>query len=142
MISNEEIERIRARADAATEGPWSRVMALGSRWWTLGRVRDHQASPLTADADWDFAEAARTDVPRLCDELLSARKRIAELEIQSGSNDIDARRDVARIEELEDALQLILPMAKGYLSTHQCGSNKAYLDQAESALSGEGEDGK
>jgi hypothetical protein len=58
----DEIER---RWHAATPGRWSRVMALGSRWWTLGQIRSHTASPLTDDADWTFAEHAPEDTRRL-----------------------------------------------------------------------------
>lgn len=44
-----------------TPGPWFRIKALGSRWWTLGRIIDHTAEPLPEEnfeADWSLAEAA------------------------------------------------------------------------------------
>lgn len=41
-----------------TPGPWSRVIVLGSRFWTLGVIRDHAASPLESDEDWSLAIAA------------------------------------------------------------------------------------
>ncbi len=46
---------------AHTPGPWFRVKPLGARYWTLGRIRQHVASPLPVeneDADWKLAEAA------------------------------------------------------------------------------------
>lgn len=33
-------------------------MAIGARYWTLGKIRDHVASPLESEADWVLAEAA------------------------------------------------------------------------------------
>lgn len=44
-----------------TPGPWHRVMPMGGRHWTLGRIREHVASPLPVEneaADWALAEAA------------------------------------------------------------------------------------
>ena len=36
-----------------------------------------------------------------------------------------------RLAKLEDALLLILPLAKGYAAEHPVGSNQVYVDQAE-----------
>lgn len=33
-------------------------MPLGGRYWTLGKIENHQARPLENDADWRVAEAA------------------------------------------------------------------------------------
>lgn len=45
-------------------------------------------------------------------------------------------RDAAlvRVERLEDALQLVLPMAKGYAYAHDVGRNAEMCTQAESVL--------
>lgn len=46
----------------------------------------------------------------------------------------DAAPLLARVAELEAALRLVLPMAKGYAHTYPVGSNQAYCDQADAAL--------
>lgn len=72
-----DIDAIEARAEKATPGPWSRVKNLASRYWTLGRIVHHVAEPLEEDADWDFAEHAREDIPALLAYVraLEARER-------------------------------------------------------------------
>ena len=39
-------------------------------------------------------------------------------------------------DKLVEALELILPMAKGYAYTHDVGSNKKYIEIAKQALKG------
>ena len=38
------------------------------------------------------------------------------------------------VDNLEEALRLILPMAKGYAAMHDVGSNKKYIEKAERLL--------
>ena len=44
--------------------------------------------------------------------------------------------DSARIARLEEALRLVLPLAKGYAAEHPLGSNAAYVAEAENVLEG------
>jgi hypothetical protein len=99
MVSDERIAEIRARADAATPGPWGRYgwvvdgeevsplqgvleAALGL---SLGSV--HHTEPiarfsgylLPVESNADFSAHARTDVPDLLDALVAARAEIAAL---------------------------------------------------------------
>ena len=69
-----EWARLRA---AAAPGRMSRVKSLAARYWTIGRIIDHQAEPLTDDADWDYAEAAWTALPRLLAYVASLRETLA-----------------------------------------------------------------
>lgn len=86
---------IKARAEAATEGPWetddhglddgniailSQQAVYATSDWnhTLARVGSRIAPRRTQDAA--FIAAARTDVPALCDALDEARARIELLE--------------------------------------------------------------
>lgn len=39
-----------------------------------------------------------------------------------------------RIEALEDALRLILPMARGYAARNDVGSNREYVEQTEGLI--------
>ena len=41
---------------------------------------------------------------------------------------------ISRLDAAERALELILPLAKGYAAAHQVGSNAAYVAEAEAAL--------
>lgn len=56
-------------------------------------------------------------------------------------NDLEAKANAAFIvlavnshEQLVAALELILPLAKGYVATHQVGSNADYIETARAAL--------
>ena len=97
----EEIEAIRKRCEAATEGPWEilvggnfiRVGGPGYRQWTEGHhlggkllVGDIRTSKDDNSCDLDQSEAngnfiahARTDVPLLLSALDAARKETEEL---------------------------------------------------------------
>ena len=43
---------------------------------------------------------------------------------------------VARVRTLEEALELVLPLAKGYAYEHSVGANQRYVEQAKRVLSG------
>ena len=95
-------DEIRARADAAREGPWSWQEADDS---TIAIVSEgHWSTPVayldaTADADAQFIARAREDIPWLCDL-------------------IDAIRDLHHIDILTDdcwQCELVWPCATGRL---------------------------
>lgn len=69
-----DLDAIRARADAATPGPWEAISSggYGSAFirWPGGEVTNERAMAM---ADARFAAAARSDVPALCDALRVAR---------------------------------------------------------------------
>ena len=107
-MNDAEIKAILARAEKATPGPWSRVMALGSRWWTLGVIRDHTARPLTDDADWDFAEHSREDIPALCRDLLAAREALSRIahrcdELETRDHDAIDYAEIIGLREMAQA---------------------------------------
>lgn len=72
-----ELQAIRARADAATEGPWTgieRGNSVVSRGVATvaydGQPRKNVCSGISPkSSDAAFIAAARTDVPALCDEV-------------------------------------------------------------------------
>lgn len=91
---------IRARADAATPGPWHIVERFGisapgyqgyepNSWACLANVDDGESC--RGDQDADFIAAARTDVPALCDEVTALRAKLAQSE--------------ARVRELEERIE-------------------------------------
>ena len=65
-LTDEEIEEIRGRAEAATEGPWD--VRWGTYLVTLSRE------------DAEFCEYARTDTPRLLDEVEHWKSRAERLD--------------------------------------------------------------
>ncbi|MGV2099013.1 hypothetical protein [Rhizobium sp. 21-4511-3d] len=67
----------------------------------------------------------------LCHEgiVCGARDRIMCLVKETAAKD-------AEIAKLREALELILPLAKGYAATNNVGNNGAYIAQAEAALEG------
>jgi hypothetical protein len=89
-----DIDAIRKRAEAATEGPWGickhGVWNLqapdhpGLGYWDEGHLmmtEDPQgASGFERSEDADFAACARTDIPALLDHIESQAERIKELE--------------------------------------------------------------
>ena len=97
-ITDEELDAIERRADAATAGPWESYVegpqpwaaairssepATRSKWtctspitnglWT-GRSEQHSAY----ENDLDFIAAARQDAPRLVAEVRRLKKRLSE----------------------------------------------------------------
>lgn len=88
-ITDAELNAMQARADAATEGPWTaRIYTPGKQedgtysWNDGGSVRsmdgqEHIASLFTA-ADAEFMASARTDVPRLIAEVRRLRERLGD----------------------------------------------------------------
>lgn len=82
-----DIGAIKARADAATPGPWIRFYE-GSHDWVIGRVEDPQTSAVAQvyeyaannyEADTAFIAAARTDVPALVAEVERLHKALTDL---------------------------------------------------------------
>jgi len=78
-----DLTAIRARADKATPGPWTRE-ECGNDTRICGGdevLFDNEWGSATGQ-DWldaAFIAAARTDVPALCDEVESLRAELAEL---------------------------------------------------------------
>jgi hypothetical protein len=94
-LTDAEVEAIRARAEAATPGPW-RVrqrtsngqptcleIYAGNDWIATlpGSTWLNLSDPELAA----FIAAARVDVPRLCDTIAAQAARIAELEAELAS---------------------------------------------------------
>jgi hypothetical protein len=84
-MTTDERAAIRARAEAATPGPWWRVSDRpdGHPLFFDGNGCDLIMSgvdPDTSDCDDRFVIAARTDVPALLDHADAQDRRIAELE--------------------------------------------------------------
>jgi hypothetical protein len=84
VLTDEELESIRRRCDAATSGPWKsfvegRDHTSGSSLIMTGRGKsrgnDIELSGAT-EADQDFIAHARRDVPRLLEEITRLRKLI------------------------------------------------------------------
>ena len=73
-LSRAEIVAIRERAEAATSGPWLRWVGP----FEYDHVVNHDDTVYVCQqlysGDAAFIAAARTDVPRLCDELEAARE--------------------------------------------------------------------
>ena len=83
------LEEIKARADAATEGPWARDMhspdmSGRSGWYIRGPrklgLRSMVLNSRMLSGDAEFIEHAREDVPYLLRLVEVAHARIAELE--------------------------------------------------------------
>lgn len=104
-ITDDELEAIRERCDAATDGPWGyddghvfcQPLVEARFQWVRDKcagkpvgekpniddgecVADCDQRWPNFDADSIFIAAARTDVPRLLDEVQRLRDRVAELE--------------------------------------------------------------
>lgn len=103
-----DLEAIKARAAAATEGPWEwDNPTIGQHWscpepWTevvnadvacMSYCYGGSVRPIESDADGHFIAHAREDIPALLAEVDEARKRLARVErIASGSFGLPANR--------------------------------------------------
>jgi hypothetical protein len=92
MNTNEKTEpldttAIRARAEAATEGPWEQrqnAPTMSGAVWHLRRAGQPGVRAMVTEyqhgsANAEFIAHARTDVPALCDALDEARQEIERL---------------------------------------------------------------
>ena len=88
-MSADRLDKIKARADAATEGPWVRDMhspdmSGRSGWYIRGPrklgLRSMVLNSRMLPGDAEFIEHAREDVPYLLRLVEVAHARIAELE--------------------------------------------------------------
>lgn len=114
MLSDSELDAIEARANAATQGPWTvgrgDVIAKTWGWYELDVCASVDAAAnLQEEADVIFIAHAREDVPALATELRSARKRLQavetvlpELRALAGANCI------AQLDECADELEAAL----------------------------------
>lgn len=99
-LSAAEIAAMRARCEAATPGPW--VISYDNdtgpsdegfwEWYQVGPVQVHTRAPWQwqspdrrwkadnqSESDADFVSAARTDLPKLLDELERARALLSDI---------------------------------------------------------------
>lgn len=106
--------------------------------------------PMTGQ-DWEDKLDAITELADEGFDILSGKESAAQMAISArnsatGNNakpasppespTSDAVDLQARVQELERALELILPMAKGYAIEHDVGVNKRLVDEATWALAG------
>ena len=79
-------------------------------------------------AAWEALERVKKDMTNLMDtnDYTGVPK----------SPPVLAVEHVARIARLEEALRLVLPLAKGYAAEHPVGSNATYVAEAENVLEG------
>lgn len=81
-MTKSELDQIRARADAATPGPWyyEGTDIPGMRGWVRvcnSRGFDIDEVCWSSSRNSNFVSAARTDVPALCDALEAAMRALA-----------------------------------------------------------------
>ena len=92
------LDEIKARADAATEGPWVRDMhspdmSCRSGWYIRGPrklgLRSMVLNSRMLSGDAEFVEAAREDVPWLVDQVESLERwKVEALEVMSGLREL------------------------------------------------------
>jgi hypothetical protein len=128
-MSSDRLDKIKARADAATEGPWVRDMhspdmSGRSGWYIRGPrklgLRSMVLNSRMLSGDAEFVEAAREDVPWLVDQVESLERwKFEACEVMSGLRELGralglglgvqitgpaALAEVARLTEEYDAI--------------------------------------
>ena len=85
-MSEQELAAIRARAEAATDGPWQQSMDITGRLMVVVNLTPHQFREIIIavssdnsprDEDLDFIAHAREDVPALLAEVERLREALA-----------------------------------------------------------------
>jgi len=97
-MSADRLDKIKARADAATEGPWVRDMhspdmSGRSGWYIRGPrklgLRSMVLNSRMLSGDAEFVEAAREDVPWLVDQVESLERwKFEACEVMSGLREL------------------------------------------------------
>lgn len=81
MLTNEELQAIKERAEKATPGPWNAVPIVDSYEYVV--VGDNKRESVTSEVyerdDAIFIEYAREDVPKLVEALLQERAEVERL---------------------------------------------------------------
>ena len=100
---------------AHTPGPWT-----FSKYEDYGDTRFYIAQNDDAPFTPNYSDVATLIAETVSAEYVAIQEANAHL--------------IAAAPDLLAALQLILPLAKGYAYQHQVGSNQAYCEQAELAI--------
>jgi len=87
-LSDEELSNIRARADAATDGPWRSLVEgrdfLGGSSFIMTGLPGNRGPDIyltgATVADQDFIAHARQDISSLLSELERLRRRLREID--------------------------------------------------------------
>lgn len=111
-MTDAELQAIKARCDAATQGPW--IAYDGDEWWYV-EASLSICIELTED-NATFIAAARTDIPALLAEIAQLRFIVTEYregmhEAKGALNAEKHRADVAE-QELERLRQADMPKPK------------------------------
>ena len=145
------LDEIKARADAATDGPWVRDMhspdmSGRSGWYIRGPrklgLRSMVLNSRMLSGDAEFVEAAREDVPWLVDQVESLERWKAEAtEVMSGLRELGkalglglgvqitgpaALAEVARLTAERDALAARLALVEALAAAHARESEKVW----------------
>lgn len=73
-MTEEELQEIEARANAATEGPWDACLSSGVCRAPPGEDHHSSIGHIRTKQDQEFIAHARTDVPKLVAEVRRLRK--------------------------------------------------------------------
>lgn len=119
MVSDERIEEIRARAEAATPAPWADDNGYRVRFGGNKIVCDMKLFDGVGN-DSAFVAHARTDVPDLLDALAAARAEVAAL--RAGISDALALYDRWYRSDSQVAVSHIAQALTGLLAPEPQGS--------------------
>lgn len=107
-LTDEQLDTIQKRAQAATEGSWKYDMKYGY----LAPVTPQRqiatiCNEITRDADAEFIANARTDIPSLLDEIKHLRKENHMYEQAVAEDDATKERLLNEVERLQKDKRLL-----------------------------------
>lgn len=155
-----DTEMLRKLAEKAVQGPW-KISDRNKGWFAVSPPQHGYWNLMCKDDAAYIAAANPTAILALLDRVAEAEALAERLKLEAQVHAQEARTAnstiyeiyqavsgatgepgnwngaqpvIKRINELTDALALILPLAKGYAAAHQVGSNAEYVSQAEAIL--------
>ncbi len=104
MLTNEEIEAIRKRAEKATKGPWIIEESRYGGYYNAGNPKYDYSACISPENDIEFIAHARTDIPQLLAEIERLNALIGGIKEAVDIEELYENEAIALAKEINDII--------------------------------------